>query len=107
MVDTAEAEVEELCRRLESRSIIDQDTEDAVALLRRKQTVIDAYVEMVQSYKDEIARHEARLAVTDEAVERAAIAICDARLWPGAWQKANEVERGAFRFEARAALEAR
>lgn len=50
---------------------------------------------------------EARLAVTDEAVERAAIAICDARLWPGAWQKANEVERGAFRFEARAALEAR
>ena len=43
---------------------------------------------------------------TEEEVERAAAAICDARLWPGAWIKANEVESDNLRHEARAALTA-
>jgi hypothetical protein len=42
----------------------------------------------------------------DSMVERVARAICDTRFWEGAWIKANEVEMNAFRFEARAAIEA-
>ncbi len=76
---------------------------DLTAELARKNTVIDAYVEMVQSYKDEIARHEARLAVTDEAVERVAIAICAVNWGTEACVKACQ----HCSAEARAALEAR
>jgi hypothetical protein len=38
--------------------------------------------------------------------EVVASALCDCRLWPGAWAKANEVERNAHLFEARVALRA-
>lgn len=38
------------------------------------------------------------------AVERSAMALADCRLWPGAWSQANEVERNAWLFEARAAI---
>lgn len=44
--------------------------------------------------------------ITDEMVARAAAALCDARLWPGAWIRANEVESDNLRHEARAALTA-
>lgn len=39
-------------------------------------------------------------------VEQMARAICEARLWPGAWQLANDVERAACLRDARAALAA-
>jgi hypothetical protein len=46
--------------------------------------------------------------ITDEMVEKAAKALCEARLWAGAsaWALANEVEKENLIFEARAALEA-
>jgi hypothetical protein len=39
-------------------------------------------------------------------IEKVARAICDASLWAGSWEKANEIEREACRHEARAALAA-
>lgn len=44
--------------------------------------------------------------VSDELVEAAARAILAAELWPGAWDKANETERGHVLHKARAALAA-
>lgn len=38
--------------------------------------------------------------------ERVAIAICEERTWPGAWQRANDLERDAWRRDALAALAA-
>ena len=39
-----------------------------------------------------------------ERVEKVAEAILASELWPGAWEKANEVERNAVLHKARAAL---
>lgn len=36
--------------------------------------------------------------------EQVAEAICDARLWKGAWHQANELERSSLLYEARAVL---
>ena len=44
--------------------------------------------------------------MTDPRVEAAARAIFEARLWAGAWDKANSVERDAGVFVAQAALAA-
>ena len=44
--------------------------------------------------------------ITDEMVETVAKAILAAELWPGAWDKANETERGHVLYKARAAIEA-
>lgn len=40
------------------------------------------------------------------SLERVATAICDARLWVGAWQRVNETERGQFVYEAEATWQA-
>ena len=46
------------------------------------------------------------MTLADRMVEAAARAIIDARLWPGAWIKANETEMNAARHEARVSLTA-
>lgn len=38
-------------------------------------------------------------------IEKVAITLCETRTWPGAWQQANDVEKDACRFEARAVIE--
>lgn len=38
-------------------------------------------------------------------IEKVAITLCETRTWPGAWQQANDVEKDACRFEAKAVLE--
>ena len=44
------------------------------------------------------------MTLPDDVVERVAIALAEARCWPGCWVKANEVERNAWLHDARAAL---
>jgi hypothetical protein len=39
-------------------------------------------------------------------IERVARAICEAKLWPGAWEKETEGNREEWRMLARAAIEA-
>lgn len=50
--------------------------------------------------------HSALLQPSDGMVLNVAIAICEARTWPGAWARANEVEREAWFRDARAAIAA-
>jgi hypothetical protein len=39
-------------------------------------------------------------------IERVAKAMCDTKLWPGAWEKETEGNREEWRMLARAAIEA-
>lgn len=44
------------------------------------------------------------MTMASEMQERIARAICDSRCWPGAFEKANEVERRAWMHDALAAM---
>lgn len=43
---------------------------------------------------------------SDKTVEAVARRICEQRTWAGAWLKANDAEKNAWRYDAEAALAA-